>query len=139
MEQKRNTHIRKSRYSPKVTEEHTVHPEMTERQKLKKSLSETQNEKKRKTQSSEQPARPVQHQTAASRHRSRRRRRRFRLKPQFKIGGILFLVLLLVFAGGRNFSVWQTNRQQKGKGRSLQRCKGSRGSRGNGGDEGDFL
>ena len=27
MEQKRNTHIRKSRYSPKVTEEHTVHPE----------------------------------------------------------------------------------------------------------------
>lgn len=103
MEQKRNTHIRKSRYSPKVTEEHTVHPEMTERQKLKKSLSETQNEKKRKTQSSEQPARPVQHQTAASRHRSRRRRRRFRLKPQFKIGGILFLVLLLVFAGGRIF------------------------------------
>ena len=96
MEQKRNTHIRKSRYSPKVTEEHTVHPEMTERQKLKKSLSETQNEKKRKTQSSEQPARPVQHQTAASRQRSRRRRRRFRLKPQFKIGGILFLVLLLV-------------------------------------------
>ena len=103
MEQKRNTHIRKSRYSPKVTEEHTVHPEMTERQKLKKSLSETQNEKKRKTQSSEQPARPVQHQTAASRQRSRRRRRRFRLKPQFKIGGILFLVLLLVFAGGRIF------------------------------------
>ena len=103
MEQKRNTHIRKSRYSPKVTEEHTVHPEMTERQKLKKSLSETQNEKKRKTQSSEKPARPVQHQTAASRHRSRRRRRRFRLKPQFKIGGILFLVLLLVFAGGRIF------------------------------------
>ena len=49
MEQKRNTHIRKSRYSPKVTEEHTVHPEMTERQKLKKSLSETQNEKKPKT------------------------------------------------------------------------------------------
>lgn len=48
MEQKRNTHIRKSRYSPKVTEEHTVHPEMTERQKLKKSLSETQNEKKTK-------------------------------------------------------------------------------------------
>lgn len=103
MEQKRNTHIRKSRYSPKVTEEHTVHPEMTERQKLKKSLSETQNEKKRKTQSSEKPARPVQHQTAASRHRSRRRRRRFRLKPQFKIGGILFLVVLLVFAGGRIF------------------------------------
>lgn len=103
MEQKRNTHIRKSRYSPKVTEEHIVHPEMTERQKLKKSLSETQNEKKRKTQSSEKPARPVQHQTAASRQRSRRRRRRFRLKPQFKIGGILFLVLLLVFAGGRIF------------------------------------
>lgn len=24
MEQKRNTHIRKSRYSPKVTDEHTV-------------------------------------------------------------------------------------------------------------------
>ena len=113
MEQKRNTHIRKSRYSPKVTEEHTVHPEMTERQKLKKSLSETQNEKKRKTQSSEKPARPVQHQTAASRQRSRRRRRRFRLKPQFKIGGILFLVLLLVFAGGRIFlSAKQTDNKK---------------------------
>ena len=62
----------------------------------------------RKSRYTSKTARPehLQHTNAQNPGtRKRRRKRRFRLKSQVKIGGIIILALLIIFAGYRTFFI----------------------------------
>ena len=96
MEQKRNTHVRQSRYQAKPAP-------ASSRKKAAAPKSARPGGNHHQQSVRKHPNQAAAHHSTASRQRSRRRRRRFRLKPQVKIAGILILVFLLGLAGSRIF------------------------------------
>lgn len=96
MEQKRNTHVRQSRYQAKPAP-------ASSRKKAAAPKSARPGGNHHQQSVRKHPNQAAAHHSTASTQRSRRRRRRFRLKPQVKIAGILILVFLLGFAGSRIF------------------------------------
>ena len=108
MEQKRNTHVRQSRYQAKP-----VQASSRKKAAAPKSARPGGNHHQQDTR--KHPNQAAVHHSTASRQRSRRRRRHFRLKPQVKIAGILILVFLLGLAGSRIFSSGKIKRQRKAK------------------------
>lgn len=96
MEQKRNTHVRQSRYQAKPAP-------ASSRKKAAAPKSARPGGNHHQQSVRKHPNQAAAHHSTASTQRSRRRRRRFRLKPQVKIAGILILVFLLGLAGSRIF------------------------------------
>lgn len=92
MERRKSTQIRKSRYNGKTVSGSTSG---------RKVVSKSARPETRKTAQAHRQQTTGTHSSAAARLRSRHRRKRFRLKPQVKIGGILILVLLIIFSGSR--------------------------------------
>ena len=108
MEQKRNTHVRQSRYQAKP-----VQASSRKKAAAPKSARPGGNHHQQDTR--KHPNQAAVHHSTASRQRSRRRRRHFRLKPQVKIAGILILVFLLGLAGSRIFSSGKGSDGKKAK------------------------
>lgn len=92
MERRKSTQIRKSRYNGK---------KVSDSASGKKMVSKSARPETRKTVQAHRQQTTGTHSSAAARLRSRHRRKRFRLKPQVKIGGILILALLIIFSGSR--------------------------------------
>lgn len=108
MEQKRNTHVRQSRYQAKPAP-------ASSRKKAAAPKSARPGGNHHQQDVRKHPNQAAVHHTTASRQRSRRRKRRFRLKPQVKIAGILILVFLLGLAGSRIFSSGKGSDNKKTK------------------------
>lgn len=108
MEQKRNTHVRQSRYQAKPAP-------ASSRKKAAAPKSARPGGNHHQQDARKHPNQAAVHHSTASRQRSRRRRRHFRLKPQVKIAGILILVFLLGLAGSRIFSSGKGSDNKKTK------------------------
>ena len=108
MEQKRNTHVRQSRYQAKPVQ-------ASSRKKAAAPKSARPGGNHHQQDVRKHPNQAAVHHSTASRQRSRRRKRRFRLKPQVKIAGILILVFLLGLAGSRIFSSGKGSDNKKTK------------------------
>ena len=108
MEQKRNTHVRQSRYQAKPAP-------ASSRKKAAAPKSARPGGNHHQQDVRKHPNQAAVHHTTASRQRSCRRKRRFRLKPQVKIAGILILVFLLGLAGSRIFSSGKGSDGKKAK------------------------
>ena len=108
MEQKRNTHVRQSRYQAKPAP-------ASSRKKAAAPKSARPGGNHHHQDARKHPNQAAVHHTTASRQRSCRRKRRFRLKTQVKIAGILILVFLLGLAGSRIFSSGKGSDNKKTK------------------------